>query len=236
MAYVSVMAGFRDVVADLAERMDRRLPAGFYAAVSVPTEGVRARLRRDRRAFIDPDAAAVPPMHEVDATAERVIRQASFGSASLGGIASIAGAASVPPEALAQTIAVLRLAQRLAIVYGFDPDTERGRIAVRRALAAGLELDLPDEGPLEVRMSDLPRLLAPRDARSAGLTLARSAVRSTTYMLARRVSRLVPFVSPAFSAVAARRRVQEVGLRMRELLRRLAEVPDAGAIEDATVV
>jgi hypothetical protein len=232
------MAGVREVLAQLLEHADHRLPSGFYLAISVPTERVRSKLRRSRRAFIDPGEAAPPELADVDATATWVISQASLSGAMLGGFASVAGAASVPPEALATAVAWVRLAQRLAIVYGFDPETERGQLAVWRALAAGLELQMPDHGPLSMRVRDLPTMILPRATMvSASAEMARAVLRQSLWSLATRVTRLVPIVSPGVSAVSARRRVSDVGERMKAALRRLAEVPgDLDVVEDAVEV
>ena len=229
------MAGLRDVLQELAERMDQRLPAGLYVAVSVPTGAYRERLRRQRRVFVDPAVAEVA-MHDVDATAAWLVRQASLTSASVGGFASFAGAATVPPEAVAQAIAVLRLAQRLAIVYGFDPETSTGELAVWKALAIGLELTLPGDGPMQVRMRDIPGMLLPTRKDSTGAELAGAVIRRTTWMLASRMIRFIPLVSPAISAVSAHRSARDVGGRMQEALRRQVELPNGAGVEDAEEV
>lgn len=226
------MAGLRDVLALLIERADEQLPAGFYTAISVPPERVRDRLRKNRRAFFDPDAPT-PELRDVDETARWVVEQSSLRAASLGGFAGVGGAISVPPEALASAIATLRLAQRLAIVYGFDPETDRGQMAVWKALGAGLELVLPMQGPLQVRIRDLPQMLAPVAVQSASAELTRAVLWSSLATIAR-FTRVLPIVGPAFGAVSARRRTQEVGERMMGALRRIVDVPgDLPPIEDA---
>ena len=226
------MAGMREVLSFLIERADEQLTAGFYTAISVPPERVRERLRKHRRAFVDPDAAP-PEMRDVNETARWVVEQSSLRAASLGGIAGVGGPVSVPPEALASAIATLRLAQRLAIVYGFDTETDRGQMAVWKALAAGLQLELPSQGPLQVRMRDIPQMLVPVTVQSASAELTRAVLWSSLATLAR-VTRLLPVVSPAFGAVAARQRTREVGDRMIAALRRIVEIPgELPQVEDA---
>ena len=48
-----------------------------------------------------------------DALSAKLIEQAGFGASALGGLAGLAGAASVPPEVVATSVAVVRLATGL---------------------------------------------------------------------------------------------------------------------------
>ena len=232
------MGVFRDAMSDVLERVDQKLLGQLVAAVSVDVEALRRRLRESGRPFCDPEAPR-PNLREVDLTAQHVVRQSRVRLGLFGGMASLAGALSVPPEVAATGVAALRLAQRLAVVYGFDPDTDRGEMAVFRALAAGFEVELPERGTVGMRLSDVPRLARQRmrrpDLQSAGGALTSAVVRRSATMIGRRVTRFVPVVFSAFSAVAARDRMDAIGHRMMEVLRQLAEAPelDPDDIEDA---
>ncbi len=228
------MGAFRDFLAQVLDRLDRKLPSSLYAAVSVPASRARAQFRAAGRPFLDPEAEA-PSLADVDDTARRVIDQAVARAAGIGGMAAMGGVASVPPEAVAQAVTVLRLAQRLAVVYGFDPDTDRGQAAVWGALAAGMEVELPEQGPLEVRLRDLPGLAASAESASGDLTRAVAA--RAAWMVAGRISRFVPLVAPGLSAVAIRKNMLGTGARMQALLRRMAEYPPAVTdVEEASEV
>lgn len=229
------MSVVRDVLKEWAERVDVRLLPNLYAAVSVPTEPVRQQLRRMRKPFLDP-ANESPPPSEVDRTAQWLITQSASRSTFVAGVAGLGGAASVPPETIATLIAAVRLAQRLTIVYGLDPETDSGQMALWRALAAGFQIEVPAQGPMALRIRDLPGLVGTRSADTAPGELARSLVQSSTWMIAGRISRLVPILSSGFSARAARRRVQEMGGRMAEVLRRIGDLPAAGEIEDVVEI
>lgn len=230
------MPALRDLFDRLVDHADQRLPAGFYAAISVPTARTRERLRARHKAFIDPDRSEVPAMVDVDATATWVISQSKLNYATLGGIAAVGGWASVPPEALASAMGVVRLGQRLAVVYGFDPETDKGQMALWRALASGLEMELPSEGPMQVRLRDLPAVLAPQPV-SAGTYMARQVLTRQAYAIATRFTRLIPLVSPILSASRSHSRMHAVGERMRDVFRRLAEIPaEMRFVEDAVEV
>lgn len=228
-----------DLLLEMFHRMDDRLVAGWYRALSVPTDRVRRHLRAAHRPFVDPDAE-LPSLDELDRTAAWVIEQTSARATALGGIAGLVGIASVPPEAAATVVAVVRLAQRLAVVYGFDPETDRGQMALTRALAAGFEVELPDRGAVGMRLTDLPAVIAPAwvRPRTVGSELAGRVMRQAVGMVLGRVSRLVPVLSSGPAASDGRRRMREVGDRMRLVLRQIAEVPIASipAVEDAVEV
>ena len=234
------MSIIRDIASSWLARADQRLVGEVVAAVSVNTDEMRQRLRQARRPFLDPAETGRPSWAEVEQTSEFVIRQARVKVGALGGMASLAGLLSVPPEVVATAVAGLRLAQRLAIIHGFDPDTDRGEMAVFRALAAGFEVTLPERGAMAVRVSDLPGLVVSRgapDPSSAGGALVASVARQSASLIGRRVTRLVPVVFSGWSAVAARDRMDDIGRRMVAVLRRLAEAPEVGTnFEDAVEV
>jgi hypothetical protein len=237
MGYIYGMSVLAEWLVDAWERMDTRLPAGLYVAVSVPTEKYRADLRRRGRVFVDPGVADVAPA-DVDFTARWVIQQTGLTSAGVAGFAATVGAISVPPEAVAQTLAVVRLAQRLAIVYGFDPETERGALLVWRAVARGFGVALPMDGPSDVRVKDLPALFLPRTVSSAGLYVARATMQRSASLLARRIGRMfpVPFITPGISAWRANKRHNEVGERMMASLREAAGLDASPPMAEAVVV
>ena len=232
------MATPRDLAQDMVGWLDGRAVSSIYAAVSVQTERMRRRLRREGRPFFDPGSEARPDPREVDATAAWVASQYRFGVAAMSGVAGLGGMASVPPEVLGTIIAVVRLAQRLAIVYGFDPETDHGQMVVWQALSAGLEVDLPEGGPMGFRVRDLPGVVGSREPQAASVALARAVVRRSALMVVGRLTRLVPVVAAGSSALASRERIRRVSERMVAVYRRLAEPdwPDPQRVVDAVEV
>ena len=225
------------LLSDMMSRVDDRLVAGWYRTMSVQTARERRRLRIARRSFVDPKSAEKPTLADLDTTAHWVIQQSRFNATALGGFAGLAGVASVAPEIAASIVGVLRLGQRLALVYGFDPDTDRGQMALWRALAAGYDVDLPDRGPVGIRVTDLPAIVAPRALapRTVGGDLAAQIVRKSAWMIAGRVTRLLPVMSSGSGALRSRQNMGEIGERMRLVFRQMAEIPLAnrGLLEDA---
>ena len=227
----------RDAVGGVAHRIDAGAVRALYAAVSVPTERERQRLRRTRRVFVDPEAD-LPDRIAVGQTADHVVDQAVFGATTLGGLAGLGGMATVPPEVAATMVAVVRLAQRLAVVYGFDPGDDRGQMALQQALSAGLQVELPDGGPLGLKVSDLPQVLAPRVPREVTVAMTQALVRQTAWMVVGSLGRFIPGISAGVGAAGGRRRMREIGHRMKDALERLSGLPvaDAGVVDAVEIV
>lgn len=218
------MAGAFDA---LWERLDRRLVVAGWHGISVPTSRTRRWLRGRRLAFIDPDSHEPVARMSLDRTADVVISRYATQAAFLGGAAGLGGLASIGPEVAVSTVGMVRLAQRLCVVYGFDPETDRGQMALWRALAHGYDLDLPESGLVELKASDLPGLLLSREGASVSGTLTRAALRSSAYRLAGRISRFLPLISAMGQASTERGQFLAVGGRMKETLGRLAEIPES---------
>lgn len=227
------MARARDIVGEAVTDAARTLDTGsvqaLYAAVSVSVSWERQRLRRGHRVFVDPDASRAPDPAAVARTARWLIAQATWKATVLGGAAGLGGLASVPPEVMGQLIGILRLGQRLAIVYGFDPSTERGGMALRQALSAGLGIDIPEGGPLGLAASDLPRILAGSAPTEVSVAMTRALVRQSAWLVVGSVARFVPGLAVGAGAWRARSTMREVGERMRASLSRAAGLPDVDA-------
>ena len=225
------MAELPALLVDAVDRADTTLVAGGYRAVSVSADRVRAWLRFRGFAYVDPDGTDAPAMRDLDRTADSVISRAAALCGAMGGAAGIAGAPSMPPEAVATGILVLRMAQRLCVVYGFDPSTDRGQMALARGLAAAWQIELPETGAFGLRVSDIPGLFRPgASPRAVGGKLVRAMAMGTVGWIAYRFTRFVPLVSAPMHAFDNRAKVEAAGRRMQQVLRRLTEVRD-GQIE-----
>lgn len=205
------------LLAELFERADASAARRGYRFLSVDVDRERARLRAAGRAHQAPEAPACP-VGAMDDTAHWVLENEARRRGLGARLAAFAGAASVPGEWLGRSLALLRLAQRLGLVYGFDPRDDRGQTALWRALAAGLEVELPAHAPLVPRAS---RLLG-RDDRALGSTLARAVLRQAGNDAVADVPRFVPVLG-GLTRPSTDPALYDAGLRMIGVLSRLAE-------------
>lgn len=222
---------------NLGERLDEDLIPGLIAAASLDMAEVRAALDADGLAWHDPARGRVAHRAELDASAAQVLRSSINRATLRGGLAGLAGFASIPPEALAALLQLLHLAQRLAVIYGHDPDTDRGRVWVVRALAAAMEVELPRQGRWDLRLSHLREalLMARAEGPDRSAWLARTLTLRAAGTLGARVTRLVPGLSSGISAASARRTLRRQGARMMAVYQRSWEgaLLLEGPVEDA---
>ena len=202
---------------------DERLLSNAYAAISIQVKRFRARLRDAEQPFVDPNNPEQCTIEQANKTAEWVIEQVSVQTGIRNGIASLAGILSVPPEVLATVATLVRLAQKLSVVYGFDPRTDKGQVVMWRALAAGLETPLPESGPVGFRLRDLTKVVSMPSSEQVGAAVTRALVRKSAWMVLRRVTRLVPALSLGSSTIGGRKRMKAAGRRMSQVLQKVSE-------------
>jgi hypothetical protein len=228
-----------DVLRSWLRQTDSRAFDAMYRAVSVSTAATTRRLERARRPFLLGQTDS-PRLEDLDRSAAWLIEQSRASTGTLGGIAGLGGWMSLPPEAVAFLVACLRLGQRMAVVYGFDPERRRGRMIVARALAAGFEVELADRGVVGTRVSEVVKALATRTPNPNGLggQLAIAVTLRAVRMMSSRAGRLVPVVSSGVSVVDNRRKTDEIGRRMQAVFRQLSDLPMSSStfIEDAQEV
>ncbi len=225
---------------EFGHRMDDELLPRMYAAIGLSTAAIRAELTEQGLPFYDPLTGRTPDQAELDASAEAVVARMARDAAAGGALSGFAGAVGVPPEMAAALAGTLRLGQRLAVIYGIDTDTDRGRLILWRAVAAAFELELPRQGSLDLRVRALPSLIRaslPEAQRSAA-DLARWAARGLAVSLGRRTLKILPGMGAALGAYDGRKRIREQAARMLPVFRRAWDgVPLlTGPVEDAVEV
>lgn len=222
----------------VGERVDEDLLPAIYEAASVPTSEVRAWLRERGLPHLDPEVGEVATLQEVEAAAEQVVSQAQGRAAMLGGVSGLAGAVAIPPEVLATLIHNLRLAQRLAVMFGVDPETDRGKMILWRALAAAYQFELPASGAVGLKVRDLPQALraqVPATQQAAGW-LARQVVWRSVMSVAGRVTRVIPGFGAGVGAWGGYRRTATMGQRMIGVYRRAADAAPFELVDEEQAV
>ena len=225
---------------NLGVRVDEELLPRLYQSIGLRTADIRAELKAEYLAYHDPEAGQHPSQDELDAAAEEVIARAARTATVGGALAGFAGAAAIPPELGAALVQTLRLAQRLAVIYGHDPDTVRGQMVMVRAVAAAWELELPRQGMVDLRVRALPALVRQQlgGSQTTAADLTRTLVTRLAVSVGRRTLKVLPGMGAALSAYDARRRISGWGRRMVPVLRRAWDgvLLLEGPVEDAVEV
>ena len=226
--------GWKEIAKAIEERLDTELVPAVYATLSVPTEQIQRELEQGGQLGDRPTPA------DRDQAADVLIAGAARTATALGAVGGLGGAAALAPEILGQLIGSLRLAQRLAVVYGFDPHSENGAQLLWRAMAAAHGVDMPAAGRMDVSLGELKQVLGkgPTEPSYAATWMLQQILRRTTRTIARRTSRWIPGVGMGVSALAARKRMAGQGARMKAVYQGAFEGdPDPGEdIEEAWVV
>jgi len=205
-----------DVKEAADERLETDLLTAIYAAASLETEEVKSDLRDAGVPFVDIDHH--PTVEELGIAADALIELARRDATAIGAAGGAAGAIGVPPEALASVVHVLRLAQRLCVLYGHDPERGPGYVVMWKTVAAAWKIELPEE--MEVRVKDLPQTAAAQlpESKEMAAWIARKVATRALWSVLGKGIRWVPGLATGISAYAANRRMKSQGRRMKALL------------------
>lgn len=215
------MAAWTTPLEILGQRLDQGLLSDLYQAASVRVDELRRELDEAELPWVDPSTGRVPELQDLDRTAQVIIERAVFRGGALGGVTTLAGAAGVPSEVMGALLQSMRMCQRLAVVYGFDPGTDAGQLMVWRAMAAAWELPFPEAGKAPIRLQDLPDVIReqlPTPAQAATWT-TQVARRQMVRSLRKRLVSWVPGLSTVLGVRDGRNRVLEQGRRAQAALR-----------------
>ncbi len=210
---------------EVRDRLDGDLLPALYAAVSVPTAVIRSELRSDGLLFVDPQAGQWPTAQELEEASKKTVVNAQRRGVGLGVASGLVGAVAIPPEVLAGLVLALRLGQRLAVIFGFDPETDAGRLVLWRAVAAAYDIELPQQAQVGMRVRDLPELLKSQlpAGQQAATWMARQVAVRALMTAVSRVTRLIPGLGAGVGGYSAHKRIEAMGARMLVVFRRSVE-------------
>jgi hypothetical protein len=214
-----------DGLQDLGDRLDGGVLPALYRAASLSTSTIRQELVDAGLPYTDPQAGRVPDRVALDVAAERLIHQAGRRAALRGAAGALGGLPMLAPEAAASLVQGLRLAQRLAVLYGHDPETDRGKLLLTRALSRAWKVELPVDGVIGANLRQLPDVVRSRltGPRPEALAVARTLAGQVLVLAGTRLSRVVPGLGTTVGAVAARRELRAQGHAMKAVFERAWE-------------
>ena len=229
---------WQQLLADLGDQLDGSVLPRLYDAASLEPSEIRADLDRRGIRRLDPTQPDLAPSRaQLDESADRLVRSARRGATLRGAVAGMGGLLTVPPEAAVALVQLLHLAQRLAVLYGHDPHSDAGRLVLLQGLAEALDIQLPRQARVGLKLSDLPAIAQKQlpEATQSGAWLVRTLAARTAVTAASRVARVVPGLGAGLTAFQARRAMGLRGRRLTEFFdRRWGGTPfEDGPVEDA---
>ncbi len=229
---------FTELLIDLGIRVDEDLPPAVIKRIGIDLESYHLELANLGLRYDLRDAMNRPTAGELARSAEYAIQKSVRSAGMLGVASGFAGMFGVPPEALARIIQTFRLAQRIAIIYGHDPESDRGSMHVKKAMSAAWGIDLPSQARADLKMSDLKGVL------KAGLPalhdgsawMARTLTKTATAAVGRKASRWIPGFGAGMALFQARRLAKDQGNRIHQSILRNWTSPQKASIEDAVEI
>lgn len=157
----------------------------------------------------------------LDGLADQYIRNAKLMTSLSGAGLGAGGLMLVGPELSILAANILRMAQRLAIVYGFDYTKPGEALHVWAALARALGVEKIKDGASSVAVRTLPKLLATGPARSQAFkTLIKLiAARLGLLVTERGLARALPLVGAAVAGVTNFQLVRDIGGKIQAYFR-----------------
>ncbi|MCB9743298.1 MAG: EcsC family protein [Alphaproteobacteria bacterium] len=231
----------QELLAWLTGEEDPEVLRLIYDKVSVSVYEARGELKARGWPYAEPAAGVWPPLEQLDESADHLAKGALLTASAIGLAGALGGLVALPPELLADALHSLRMAQRMGVIYGFDPATDKGRILLRRAMEAAYGLPQPDPARPALRLVDLPALARqrlPQVSGDAARWAASTAARRVATWPLRRAARWVPGLGPGLAARASRRVTYHRAMDMKGVYRAAWEGPpqaEAG-IEEAEIV
>ena len=210
------------ILRNLTERLDEDLLPGLYGITSLTTAAVQRDFREAELPFTDPINGIFPPEEELEAAADAVISRAVKRASVRGAIGGMGGAIAIPPEVALALVQTVRMAQRLAVLYGIELETDRGKLLLSRAIYAAYELKLPKQQQLDMRISELPQVARQQtpDVQRTTAWIARTVAWQLTRRIGGRLTRVVPGIGAGIGAWDANRSLKVQGKRIRAVYQR----------------
>ena len=210
------------ILRNLTERLDEDLLPGLYGVTSLTTAAVQREFREAELPFTDPVNGTFPPEEELEAAADAVVNRAVKRASVRGAIGGMGGAIAIPPEVVLALVQTVRMAQRLAVLYGIELETDRGKLLLSRAIYAAYELKLPEQQQLDMRISELPQVARQQtpDVQRTTAWIARTVAWQLTRRIGGRLTRVVPGIGAGIGAWDANRSLKVQGKRIRAVYQR----------------
>ena len=212
----------RQILRNLGDRLDEDLLPGLYGVTTLTTADVQHEFTTNELPFCDPVNNIFPPEEELEATADAIVHRAVNRASVRGAIGGMGGAFAIPPEVVLALLQTMRLAQRLAVLYGIELETDRGKLLLSRAIYAAYELKLPEQQALDMRISQLPQVARQQtpDIQRTTAWIARTVAWQITRHIGGRVTRIVPGIGAGIGAWDANRSIRAQGKRIRGVYQR----------------
>ncbi len=206
-----------DVARGVLDALDDGLLQALYRLTWVDVDGVLGDLKAGGTTV-----GEVADLHSIaaerlDPVADSYIRKARRNAALSGASLGAGGWMALPPGLGHLVVVIVRLAQRLSLVYGFDYRSARGEIELWKALAHAVDADVDWEGTEAELMRRLPVVVTGTGTFANPLLLKalQAVVMRIAIAAGTRVTRWVPVVGGGSGMVLNYLQVNAIGQKLK---------------------
>ena len=193
----------------------------LYDMISIDTDDVLADARGIGIQVRTVEELRAVRTSVLDGLADQYIRNAKLMTSLSGAGLGAGGLMLVGPDLSILAGSLLRLAQRLAVVYGFDFRRSSESVHVWAALGRSLGVEKVTDGAGQVAVRNLPKLLAQGAGKSVSFKALVKAIAGRLGLLVteRGLARALPLVGAGVAAMTNYQIVRELGDKMRTYFR-----------------
>ncbi len=206
-----------DLAQAVFDTIDEGLLQRLYQVASVDPEAILADVRKAGHSVESLQDLQQLPTEVVDALVDGYIqrskRVAAVGGVSLG----LGGWLGLAPGLSQLLVVVLRLGQRISLVYGFDYRTDRGELELWKGIAAAVGASLRWEGTEAELIKRLPVAVTGSGTFTNPLLVQalRAVIARVALSSGRQVTRWLPLVGGGTGMVFNYLEVDRIGRRMK---------------------
>lgn len=209
-----------ELLKQIQEALDEGLLVHLYRLASVSPEATLRQLRDQGIEVYSLGELGRVPAPLLDAVADDIISRCRRRGALTGAGLSVGGYFTLAPEIIWYLSTLLRLGQRLAMVYGQEVQTLKGQIELWQALASALGVQVDLEGLDGELHRGLPMAIGRGTLRDPILlNVVQQVLIKLSMALAKRITRFVPVLNIGLGGLATYRQLSNVGEQLKETFR-----------------
>ena len=214
-----------ELLKQIQEAMNEGLLVQLYRAASVsPDEVLKSLRQRGLEVFSLGEIWRVPtPL--LDAAVDEHLTAKSRSTGLVSGAFSAGGLVTLLPELIWQVTTLLRLGQRVALTYGEEVTTPKGRLDLWQNLAAALSIKVDLEGVESDLKLNLPMVVGTSPMRDPMLVrLAEMVMFGLAMRMASQAIRLVPMLGAGLGGLRTYRQTRQYGEQFKTIYRNLHQL------------
>lgn len=152
------------------------------------------------------------PVENIDKVAHNIVKKTSMKNAISGAMFGFGGISSLAPECMALMVNILRLAQRLSLLYGFDFQSSEDNLEFWLSIGRGMNISLILDGSEQDLYKNISKQANKPNLRDPLLVkIAQKILLSIAMQSLKKVTRMVPLIGASTGSIANYVYIKHIG-------------------------